>query len=399
MDAVICSRFKDVKFNQQSSLVVTCAMGLTEFLSEELKALGFQVTGFSKNHVITAGNLMDCLRLNMSLRTAYRVNYELISAPCFSQQELKTLLMKFRWEEVTDAGGHLFFKSFSNHPTIRNSMFLNQLAKDAVVDYFKTKSGKRPDAGKLNDRSVSLFVHWSDNFLKVYLDTTGISLDKRGYRLEGLYAPMQETLAAALIMASGWDGSSTLYNPMCGSGTLAVEAALQAANIFPGLIQRNYALMNVRGFEKSFYEQMLEGLASERKGKVSIKIVASDQSTRAVKAACENAQRAGVARLIDFSVGDFENVSIEPGSGMVILNPPYGQRLGEEEELIPLYKSIGSFFKKKCSGKTCFVFTGNRNLAHQIGLKASRKLIFFNGDIECRLLRYDMYEGSRKKTN
>lgn len=340
---------------------------------------------------------MDCLRLNMTLRTAYRVNYELISSPCSTQHELKSLLKKFNWDELVDVNGYLTFQSFSNHPTIKNTMFLNQFAKDAVVDYFQAKYGKRPDAGKLNDHAVSIFVHWADNHLKVYVDTTGIPLDKRGYRLEGLYAPMQETLAAALIMATGWNGNGILYNPMCGSGTLAIEAAMMAANIYPGLLRRHYSLMNVKGFSMTQCEQLFSELSQWKKTDLPVIVFAGDRSAKAIASAKENAKRAGVDHLIDFSVCDFESSRIEPGSGIVILNPPYGQRLGEEEQLIPVYKSIGSFFKKNCSGKTCFVFTGSRALSHQIGLKASRKMSFYNGDIECRLLRYEMYEGSKKK--
>lgn len=386
-------------FSKTSSLHVTCALGLAGFLEAELSALNFPVIRVSGNHVITQGNLTDCLKLNMSLRTAYRVNYELISAPCSTQQELKFLLKKFRWEEVTTVNGYMTFQSFSNHPTIKNTMFLNQFAKDAVVDYFNAQYGKRPDAGKFNDNAISIFVHWADNHLKVYLDTTGIPLDKRGYRFEGLYAPMQETLASALIMATGWNGSGALYNPMCGSGTLAIEAAMMAANMFPGLLRRNYSLMNVNGFSMAACEQLFSELSQLKKGDLQVPIVATDQSARAIAAAKENAKRAGVDHLIDFSVCDFENSTMKPGNGIVILNPPYGQRLGEEQQLIPVYKSIGSFFKKNCSGKTCFVFTGSRTLSHQIGLKASRKISFYNGDIECRLLRYEMYEGSKKKPN
>lgn len=384
-------------FSKTSSLHITCALGLTEFLSAELSALKYPVIRVSKNHVVTQGSLTDCLKLNMTLRTAYRVNFEIISAPCSNQHALKSVLKKFKWEDLVDVNGYLTFQSFSNHPTIKNTMFLNQFAKDAVVDYFNAKFGKRPDAGKFNDNAVSIFVHWADNHLKVYLDTTGIPLDKRGYRLEGLYAPMQETLAAALIMAAGWNGNGVLYNPMCGSGTLAIEAALMAANIYPGLLRRNYSIMNVNGFSMAECEQLFSELSQLKRSDLEKRIVASDQSARAIASATENAKRAGVDHLIDFSVCDFENSHIEPGHGTVILNPPYGQRLGEEEQLIPVYKSIGSFFKKNCSGKTCFVFTGSRTLSHQIGLKASRKISFYNGDIECRLLCYEMYEGSKKK--
>ncbi len=349
--------------------------------------------------MISQGTLLDCLKLNMTLRTAYRVNYEIISAPCTAQHELKSLLKKFKWDDLVDVNGYLTFQSFSNHPTITNTMFLNQFAKDAVVDYFNAKYGKRPDAGKFSDNAVSIFVHWADNHLKVYLDTTGIPLDKRGYRLEGLYAPMQETLASALIMSTGWNGSEALYNPMCGSGTLAIEAAMIAFNIYPGLLRRHYSLMNVKGFSMAECEQLISALSQLKKSDLQVRIVASDQSSKAIVSARVNAKRAGVDHLIDFSVCDFENSTIKPGNGTVILNPPYGHRLGEEEQLIPVYKSIGSFFKKSCSGKTCFVFTGSRTLSHQIGLKASRKSVFYNGDIECRLLRYEMYEGSKKKPN
>jgi len=384
-------------FQKESSIHITCALGISDYLAAELEENNFTIINQAKNHVITSGSLTDCIRLNLILRTAYRVYYELKVINCPDQQSLKHSLSKIKWEKIVSTKGCITIQSFANHPSVNNSMYLNQLVKDGIADYFRTQFNERPDSGKWNEDAVSLFVHWADRKARIYLDTTGQPLGKRGYRQQGLYAPMQETLAAAIVMASGWNRYSDLYNPMCGSGTIAIEAALMAANIVPGLLREHFSVQNISGFDKQVLLNMKKSLYKQVNSEPNRVIYASDHSAGAIKAAFENACRAGVERWIDFSNSELESVKIAESEGVVIINPPYGKRLGEEESLIPLYKQIGEFFKKKCIGKTCFVFTGSRLLSHQIGLKTSKRLIFFNGDIECRLLGYEMYAGSKKR--
>ncbi len=269
-------------------------------------------------------------------------------------------------------------------------MFLNQHCKDAVVDFFNEKFKVRPSSGPMRNQVV-IHIHWHDNQAIVYLDTSGDQLNKHGYRQNPFMAPVQENLAAALIIATGWDKKSDFINPMCGSGTFAIEAALMALNKFPLYERENFAFMHYNMFDKAEFENIAQKESDIAQPTNVPKIIATDRDKFAIKAARENAARAGVERYIKFEQCDFAETVIDDGSGVVIVNPPYGERLGSEEDLENLYKAIGDFFKKKCKGKTGFIFTGESFLAKKVGLRTIRKMEFYNGPIECRLLKYDLY--------
>jgi putative N6-adenine-specific DNA methylase len=211
-----------------------------------------------------------------------------------------------------------------------------------------------------------------------------------------LKAPMQETLASAVILGTGWKGDGNFVNPMCGSGTLAIEAALIGLNRAPGSLRNNFGFMHLRGFEESSWRALHRKARAEVKHRLDEKIVVTDISQEAVLAAEKNAATAGVKQWMEFRRCDFFETPIPEGGGVVVLNPEYGQRLGEKEELEETYKRIGDFFKKKCKSYTGYILTGNLDLAKRVGLRAKRRIPFFNGDIECRLLEYELYEGTRK---
>jgi putative N6-adenine-specific DNA methylase len=207
---------------------------------------------------------------------------------------------------------------------------------------------------------------------------------------------MQETLAAAVIAATGWKGRGNFINPMCGSGTLAIEAALIALNKAPGLLRKNFGFMHLRGFNRPSWNTMLQAAKAQVRKSFPGKIIATDIDPQAIRASRQHAAAAGVDRLIEFGVGDYSATPIPEGGGAVILNPEYGERMGKIEQLKEVYQGIGDFFKKKCQGYTGYLFTGNLDLAKKVGLKAKRKVPFFSSKIECRLLEYDLYEGSRR---
>jgi putative N6-adenine-specific DNA methylase len=211
-----------------------------------------------------------------------------------------------------------------------------------------------------------------------------------------LKAPMQETLAAGVVLATGWEGKGNFINPMCGSGTLAIEAALIALERAPGLLRSNYGFMHLKEFDEFSWKALRRKTRAEAKERLNRRIIATDISQQAVEAAKKNAMTAGVERLIEFGVCHFSETPVPDGGGVVILNPEYGERLGEVEELKKTYREIGDFFKKKCNGYSGYIFTGNLDLAKKVGLRTKRRIPFFNGPIECRLLEYDLYEGSRK---
>lgn len=210
-------------------------------------------------------------------------------------------------------------------------------------------------------------------------------------------APMQETLAAAVILATGWRGDGHLINPMCGSGTLAIEAALIALGRAPGLLRGNYSFMHLKGFDETSWKVLRKKMRASSKDRFHGEIIATDISSLAIEAAKKNATTAGVERLIAFEVCDYSKTPIPEGGGVVMLNPEYGERMGEVETLKETYRDIGDFFKKRCKGYRGYLFTGNFDLAKKVGLRAKKRTPFFNGPIECRLLEYDLYEGSRRK--
>jgi putative N6-adenine-specific DNA methylase len=240
-------------------------------------------------------------------------------------------------------------------------------------------------------------LHWAGEHARLYLDTSAEPLSRRGYRKIPLEAPMQETLAAAVLLAAGWEREGNLVNPMCGSGTLAIEGALIALRRTPGLLRGNFGFMHIRGFDKSLYGEIRSRLRKSAGRTLKGRIVATDIRPEAIEAARQNARTAGVDHLIDFHACDFRQTPTPGGGGIVILNPEYGERMGQISALEGIYGAIGDFFKNRCRGYRGYIFTGNLGLAKKVGLRTSRRIPFYNGPIECRLLEYELYEGSHRR--
>ena len=387
-------RFDAVIMNT-NKILITCPKGIPPFLKQELLRLNFPVLSESIAGVETAGSLDDTQRLNLHLRTAHRVLYVLQE---FTAQDAATLygeLFRLPWEDYFPADGYVCVTSSVDTETIRDPRFASLKCKDAIVDRIKEKRGTRPDSGPDRTRSV-VHLYWKDDKCIVYLDTSGESLSRRGYRKIPLAAPMQETLAAAVVLATVWEGTGSFINPMCGSGTLAIEAALIALHRAPGLTRSNYGFMHINGFNAALWEELREEVRKQAKKEFGGRIIATDIDAAAVEAAKKNAETAGVGHLIEFSVCDFSDTPIPEDGGVIVMNPAYGERMGEIRELEPVYKGIGDFLKQKCRGLIGYVFTGSPFLAKKISLKAKRSIPFFNSGIECRLLEYDLYEGSKK---
>jgi len=336
------------------------------------------------------------MRLNLFVRTGHRVLFLLETFHARNPDGLYEKISRIEWEEYIPEDGYICVTSTVETPTIQDSRFANLKCKDAIVDRIKRKRGHRPDSGPKRDQSV-IHLYWKDEVCLVFLDTSGESLSKRGYRRIPLKAPMQETLAAAVILATGWKGDGNLVNPMCGSGTLAIEAALIGLGRSPGLLRSNYGFMHLIGFDDSSWKVLRRKAKATGATKLNGGIIATDISQQAIDAAKKNAATVGVERMIEFGVCDFSETPVPEGGGVVILNPEYGERMGKIDELKVTYKGIGDFFKKRCKGYTGYIFTGNFDLGKQVGLKTKRRIAFFNGPIECRLLEYDLYEGSRKR--
>jgi len=392
---------------KKTLILITCAKGIPPYLKEELLAMGFPVLRETIAGIATEGTMDDTLRLNLLLRTAHRVLFLIREFAAPDADALYREVSEIAWEEYIAPDGYVCVTSSVDNPTIRDSRFANVKCKDAIVDRIKEKCGQRPDSGSEQDRTV-VNLYWKDERCSLYIDTSGEPLSRRGYRKIPLTAPMQETLAAAVIKATGWTSvqasgpknSGHFINPMCGSGTLAIEAALIGLNRAPGLLRDNFGFMHLRGFNESLWDDLRLLAKKAEKKALDCRIIATDIRTEAVEAAKKNAAAAGVGHLVEFAVCDYSGTPIPDGGsggrGTVMLNPEYGERMGKIRELESVYKGIGDFFKQKCRGYTGYLFTGNLDLAKKVGLRAKRRVPFFNGGIECRLLEYELYEGSRK---
>ena len=383
-------------FEQSSNVLVSCPKAIPPFLSEEIRALGFPVRAEIEAGVETCGTLADCMRLNLCLRTAHRVLYQLVQFRATTPDELYARVSDLPWEDYIPPDGYLTVDSSVETDAIRDSRFANVRCKDAIVDRLRRRFGRRPDSGPLQSGAV-VFLYWKGCQATLYLNTSGEPLSRRGYRKIPLGAPMQETLAAAVISATGWDRSSHFVNPMCGSGTLAIEAAWIGLNRAPGLLRPNFAFMHLNGFSDEAWQALRNAARRAAVKTLRGRLIATDVNPKAIQSAQLNARTAGVEQYIEFQTCDFAETPVPEGSGVVILNPEYGERMGELAALEPVYRGIGDYFKQRCLGYKGYVFTGNSDLAKRVGLRTRRRTVFFNSRIECRLLEYELYGGTRRQ--
>lgn len=382
-------------FNTPSKIIITCNRRLSPYLQGEIRQLGFEIKRGFATGVELSATVNDCIRLNLNLHCASQVLYSLHSFTASNPDELYEALSAIPWEDLIAFDGYVSVTSNVNNPTISTPLFANLKVKDAIADRIKSKKGLRPNSGPDLHKTV-VHLYWQDDQAEVFLDTSGETLAKHGYRKHPGKAPMLEALAAGVVYATAWDGQSAFVNPMCGSGTLAIEAALIATNRKPGLFRMNYAFMHILGYDEQVFFAERRKLKEQVNKKTAAKIIASDLSKDAIDIALMNAKTAGVDQLIDFHVCDFADTPLPAGTGLVVFNPEYGERLGVHTKLEATYSRIGDFLKQQCGGKRGYVFTGNPDLAKKIGLHTSRRVEFYNGKLDCRLLEYEIYAGSRR---
>jgi putative N6-adenine-specific DNA methylase len=384
-------------FTTRNKIIITCNNWLAPALRSEVIGLGFDVDRVFQTGVELTGTVNDCIRLNLNLRCASQVMYSLKTFICNHPDELHQNLVTIPWETMIKPDGYFSVISNVFNDTISTNLFANLRVKDAIVDRMREVSGKRPSTGSELAGAV-VYLFWKNDEAEIFLDTSGDSLARHGYRKLPGRAPMLEALAAATILSTKWNKFGAFVNPMCGSGTLAIEAALIATKRAPGLFRNNYAFMHIIGYDKKVYEQERKIIEEQVRHLPNLVIIASDISRDAIKVAKINASVAGVEELIDFQVCDFEATKMpEPEEGAILMiNPEYGDRLGEEVELEATYARMGDYMKNKCKGMTGYIFTGNLELAKKIRLKPSRRIEFFNATIDCRLLEYELYAGTKR---
>jgi len=384
-------------FTTLAPIIITCHKRIAPYLEKEVISLGFTIDETFITGIRLKGTLNDCIKLNLNLRCASQVLYHLEKFVASNADDIYNHLHHYAWENILPDGGYFSVTSNVHNDTINNSMFANLRVKDAIVDRIREKTGKRPSTGSELTGTV-IHLHWKNEDASIFIDTSGDSLARHGYRKIPGSAPMLEGLAAATIFATNWDGKSPFINPMCGAGTLAIEAALIASNRKPGLFRTHFAFMHVKGYDEKVYLQE-DALLEEQIIEVpDLRLIATDISPKAIENARKNAIAAGVSKLIEFAVCDFEETKIPADPrGVLMINPEYGQRLGELHTLEATYSRIGNFLKQKCGGYVGYIFTGNMDLAKKIGLKAKRRIEFYNSTIDCRLLEYELYAGSKRE--
>ena len=403
-------------------IIISCAKQLSRWAEIEVKEMGYRPIEVTENTVVVRGAMRDVMRLNLSLRTAHRVLVPLLRTTCRNIRDLYEAVSSIDWENLLEADGYFSVSSIVHNLTIRDTRIPSLYTKDAIADRMREKCQRRPDSGGEN-KGAAVFVYWEKNEAIIYLDTSGEPLSKRGYRRIPGSAPMQETLAAACIMAMGWDRESPFLSPMCGSGTPAIEAALMAMNRAPGALKGHFAFQSVKDYtriipgesaptvaprqhagaspEQIWKEMVLEAKANERTEGLP-RIIATDISPEAVENAHSNAIAAGVAPYIEFKACDFTETPVpetaqgtkHKARGTIFFNPEYGIRLGDPKELAPVYERIGTFMNEKCRGWTGALITGNPDLARLVNLYYRTRIPFFNGPIDCRLF---LYEGCELK--
>lgn len=388
-------------------IVVTCPKETPQYLAAEIQKLGYTVDAIHRAGVELQGTLDDCMRLNLWLRTAHRVLYKLGGWKCKLTDEMYEKIKEVAWEEIIDADGYVSVISSVKTSAIDNDMYANMRCKDAIVDRIRNKKGVRPDSGSSADRTV-VFLYWHDDELIVYLDTSGNVLSNRGYRMHPAKAPLRETLAASIIMATRWDPMYPFVNPMAGSGTLGIEAALMSRNIAPGSLRKNFGFMHCLQFDRQKWSDLLKEARDVQTQETEAPIVCTDFDARALRLAKDNAKEAGVIDNIIWKTCGFEHTPIpdvdenpegifdvEVKLPVVILNPEYGLRLGDTEDLKATYGEIGDFMKQRCAGYAGYVFTGNLELAKFVGLRSKRRIPFYTADIDSRLLEFLLYKGGK----
>jgi putative N6-adenine-specific DNA methylase len=367
--------------------------GLEELLEQEFIQLGFQDIQRHTRAISGKGNLELLYRLNYESRYALRVLVPLMEGDAGDQEQLYKLVQKVDWSQYITCDSLIAFDSSENQSSFNNTMFISMKAKDAVVDQMRTADGKRPTVS-IENPDLLVNLHIFKNRCIISLDASGYSLHKRGYKAANVMAPLNEVLASAIIKLSGWDMQHSFVDGMTGSGTIAIEAALMARNYPAGYFSDGFAFQRWRNYDKNLWKRVVER-ANEKITDSDAKIFAVEMDTRAYEAARTNIEEAGLTDAIELVKADFFQFQHNQEKGVLLLNPPYGERLSLED-VQAFYKRIGDTLKNNYKGFEAHIITSNSDGLKSIGLKTSKKTILFNGGVECRLLKYELYDGTRK---
>jgi len=382
--------------SEKFPMLAKTMFGLEEVLARELSTQGAEQIVVVNRAVEFIGNIELMYKANYWCRTALHILVPISEFYIRKEEDLYKKINQIDWENYLDKKGTLSVDAVVHSSIFTHSHYVALKTKDAVVDRFRDKFGKRPNVDvDLPDLKINIYIN--RNKCIVSLDSSGNSLHKRGYRKKTGSAPLSEVLAAGMIMLSGWNGQSNFIDPMCGSGTIVCEAALIANNIPPGYYRKTFGFEKWKNFDNKTWEKVKKDALQFQK-EFDHEIIGSDISAECIAIAKENAHYAKLHKDIKFEIKSFENQLPPEDGGIMMINPPYGERI-KPEDIIKLYKTIGDGLKNNYQGYKAWIISSDFNAIKFIGLKPSKKISLYNGSLECKFLQYDIYHGSKKSKN
>ena len=376
------------------AMVAKTVFGLEQILADELREIGAEKIKLLDRAVEFSGNLQLLYNANLWCRTATRIIKPILEFHARDEEELYRKVNRIEWEKLFDIEQTFMIDVVISKSTFDHTLFVAQKTKDAIADRFRVKFDRRPSVDTKNpDIRISLYI--AHNNCSLAIDASGEPLFKRGYRTRTGKAPLHEVLAAGLVYQTEWDRQSSFVDGMCGSGTIIIEAAQIARHIAPGLTRKHFGFMNWPDYDMNLFKSLCREARKQIAPPLSFELLGTDKSGNMIAEARENARQAGVGSDIRFAQSSLTDLKPPDPPGTLLINPPYGERI-PVDDINRFYKSIGDAFKKNFTDYDAFIFTGNLAAAKSVGLRTSRRIEMYNGPIECRLLKYEMYEGTRK---
>ena len=370
-------------------LIAKTLYGLEDVLAEELTALHAEDVQIGRRMVSFKGDKALMYKANLHCRTALRILKPLYHFRATNADSVYDEVRKVKWDQYFTPNQTFAVDSVVNSESFNHSKYVAYRTKDAIVDYFNEKYEKRPSV-RLNNPDIYVHIHISHHDCTVSLDSSGESLHKRGYRIEQSEAPLNEVLAAGMILKTGWRGESNFVDPMCGSGTLLIEAAMIALNVPPGLYRKEYGFEHWHDFDRTLFDEIYQDESGERE--FTFKCYGSDISPRAIEMADKNIKNAGLSRYITLKTLPFQQISEVPAAGIVVTNPPYGERISTND-IINLYAMIGERLKHVFMGYNAWIISHKEECFDEIALRPSKKIKLMNGSLECEFRCYEMFKG------
>ncbi len=378
----------------KNEFIAKTMSGLETVLEKELKKCGAKETQILKRAVSFVGDKEVMYRANYICRTAIAILKPIYQFKARTKEELYDKLYTIKWDKYLDIDKTFAIDSIVSGDLFSHSLYLSQLCKDALVDNFRDTYGTRPSVDRTHP-DIRFTLRIAENDCSVFIDSSGDSLYRRGYRLKHGEANLNEVLAAGMILLSGWQGECNFFDPMCGSGTLGIEAAMISQNIPAGFYRQKYGFMNWKDFEADLWTKVKEEADAEI-CESDIDIFSSDIMSLAVESAKKNADNARLHRDIQFNTVAFQHIEFPKEKGVIFLNPPYGERL-PLEDVQNFYKSIGDAMKNRCKGYDVWIISSGKDSTKYVGLKPSKKHTLYNGSIECTYAKFEIFEGKRKE--